>query len=378
MTIVPPVSRTRFALILSTVGGIAAGLGGGYLLWGGGKASEDPQGKKSAISAVSVPAGNIRTGSGIADSTPADGKTNADSGWLAQVESADVEVHRKALTERTTELLAIRSAPERMQKLLEMLQHFRPGDIEFVVDGFKAHDQQGRLFPAEFDMFMEFAGAKDGLRAMERTREVLKSPDANLYDFHRRCMSAWAAASPEEAVKWWNGLPDGRMRDQAGSALISGVLKTDADRAWKYLQMFPAEDRAQHAGAFTREFLNQGGVARAAEWLKTLDQTAGEDSTAFKSAAAQSLLHGMVNIKAPEKAAAFEPFLNEPWFAGSGCLERLTDEWGKKNAAEAAAWLEARSKTPAFNSAAGALIARWGKTDPEAAAAWGQKMGIRP
>ncbi|HWB01696.1 MAG TPA: hypothetical protein VG796_01650 [Verrucomicrobiales bacterium] len=371
-------SRTRFALILSILGGIAAGLGGGYLLWGGGKGGEDTLGKKSAITAAAVPAGNTRTGSRVADSASADGKTKAEIEWLARVESADVEAHRKALTERTTEVLAIRSAPERMQKLLEMLQHFRPGDIEFVVDGFKAHDQQGRLFPAEFDMFMEFAGARDGLRAMERTREVLKSPDANLYDFHRRCMSAWAAASPEEAVKWWNGLPDGKMRDQAGAALISGVLKTDADRAWKYLQMFPAEDRIRHAGAFTREFLNQGGVPRAAEWLRTLDQTAGEDSTAFKSAAAQSLLHGMVNIKAPEKAAAFEPFLNEPWFAGSGCLERLTDEWGKKNAAEAAAWLEARSKTPAFNSAAGALIARWGKTDPEAAAAWGQKMGIQP
>ncbi|HEX2747083.1 MAG TPA: hypothetical protein VHM91_03720 [Verrucomicrobiales bacterium] len=364
-----PSLRTRFIPALWTLCGIAAGLGAGYLVWGGRDESGGAKARK--LSSVSGPVtSGTETGNG---KTAAKGTDD----WLARLDSTDPETHHRALTEKTTEILAIRSAPERMKSLLAMLEHFRPGDIEFIVDGFKAHDQQGRLFPAEFDMFMEFAGAKDGLRAMERTREVLKSPDANLYDFHRRCMSAWAAASPEEAVKWWNGLPDGKMRDQTGAALISGVLKTDADRAWKYLQMFPAEDRAQHAGAFMREYLNQGDVARATEWLKTLDQTAGDDATGFKAAAAQSLLHGMVNIKSADKAAAFEPFLNEPWFANSSCVERLTDEWAKKSAAEAAAWLETRPKMPAFDNAANTLVARWRKTDPDAAAAWQQKMGIQ-
>lgn len=363
-------THLRIRLIAVGVAGLFVGLGGGYL-W------------RSAISDDSA--------SGVVKSSPAGSgvlKQNSEvsipqaeatgtSTIPAELVSTNGEVHRKALSAGITQALNIRNPADRMRRFLDLLAHFRSGDTQSVVDGFRVHDQQGKLFYAEYMLFMDQSGRMDGLAAMERIKTRYTSPDVPVLDHHVRCMAGWAEASPEDAIKWWNGLTDGPFRDKMATSIVGGVAKTDMPRALEYLRMFPAEDRTQHAGAFVRECLEQGGPQRAAEWLKTVDMPSG-DGNPFQVAAAKTLLTNMVNVPPAEKAAHFEPLLNMPWFTSTSCLPRILTEWGKQDAAAAGDWLAAHSSIPGFGDAAAVLTSEWRKTSPEAATEWEQRINQKP
>ncbi len=357
------------------LGGVCAGLGfaGGWFIRS--ETASDSQ----AASRIKSQAPSVAAGPKSAvPAAPGALKTGSlDESVAARVGSSDMAIHQKALTEATTDVLNTSGKAQRMIRLLELLAHFRPGDSDAVVEGFRVHDRKGRLFYDEFSMFMDLSGRIDGLAAMERNKQRYTSPDVSVVDHHAMCMTAWAETSPEDAIKWWNKLEDGRFREGMANSIISGVVKNDLNQAMNYLRIFPEEDRAQHAGVFVQKCIEQGGANQAAAWLKTVDMPSG-DGQPFQVASAQTLLQKMVNVAPETKAAVFEPLLDQPWIAASGCLPRIVSEWAGKDPLAASAWLSARQNAQGFGAAAAALAREWKKSAPEAAAQWEQQLNQPP
>jgi hypothetical protein len=358
--------RLKFGFAVSGVAGILAGLVGGYA-WRGAVTDHS-----STVPGLPLTARTMADPAAAGGSAPAGGATVP-----AELLSPDAGLHRKALTEGIANALNHRQPAERMKRFLELMEHFRPGDSQAVVDGFREHDQKGRLFSAEYNVFMDLSGRMDGLAAMERIRTRYTSPEVTVLDHHVRCMTAWAETAPSDAIKWWNSVEDGSFRDSMAKSIIAGVVKTDMPRALEYLKLFPEEDRGQHAGAFVGQCLDEGGPKHAAEWLKSVDVPSGPTSP-FHLHAAHALLSRMVNVSPAEKAACFEPLLDQPWFGNSGCLQTIIVEWAKKDAAAAGNWLAGHNSIPGFAAAAGALSSEWKKSAPQAAEEWWQRLKRGP
>lgn len=360
--------RSSIKVIAACGVSLALGLCGGYFL----KSSQDegvavqPARGTAPVAARPPPVSHP-------PETAAKNAAVMDAAFLQDLVSQDADLHRKALTKGIADALATRQPAVRMKAFLELMEHFRPGDSQAVVDGFREHDQKGRLFYAEYTLFMDLSGRVEGHAAMERIKTRYTSPEVTVLDDHVRCMTAWAETSPAEAIKWWNDLEDGSFRSGMAKSIIAGVVKTDMPRALEYLKLFPGDERGQHAGAFVSACLEQGGPQRAVAWLKSVDMPSG-GTNPFHLHAAHAIVSSMVNVSPAEKAAHLQPLLHEPWFGDTGSLQKIMMEWAKKDPAAASAWLAAHRTIPVFAKAADAFVSEWSQAAPEAAQQWRQRM----
>ncbi len=233
-------------------------------------------------------------------------------------------------------VLNLRGPAERLEAWLKLLKHLKPGDIDGVIDAFGRHDQEGRLFPDEWRVMMSSLGAVDGKGLMEWM--VADGGGGGVDANMGRGMTAWALASPHEAVEWWNQLPESPFRDSIAGPLIAGIAEKDPEKAWACVGLFPEEERARFAGAFVKATLARGGVERAVKWLESLGGRGAEAPPEFGAAAVSAFIQDAANIEPARRAELLKNIVSEDWAVKSGAVLPVAGQYASSNGPGATEW----------------------------------------
>jgi hypothetical protein len=242
-----------------------------------------------------------------------------------------------AIVRRTEQVLGLASPSERFLAFAAFFEHYQPEDYESVIAGFRTHDQQGRLFAREYELFIQHCVAVEGERAVERMFEKKDRVTFDPNGWELEAMAEWSGKQGPAAVEWWNKLPEGNLRDALAQPVIAGMARTDPAAAWRSVQLFPAEERVKFTGIMVQQHLSNRGVAAAADWIHSLKSS--EEIPGVQVQAARLLLQSMFLIPEEQRAEVMLPFVREPWFAESGVGQRLTGEWAAKDPSAAGAWI---------------------------------------
>lgn len=320
--------------------------------------------KSSVAKALVSPAGSGTQGNATKVINP--NSVDQDEAWLASLEGPD---RAKAMGDKAKEVLFEKNPARRLMLFSSVLSHMKEGEYEQVVSAFRFHDQEGRLFPQEYDLFCATAGMVDGKNTMDSIFKWFNIEGRRLYGAQEGAMAAWASAEPSKAIAWWNELPEGQLRDDFAKSLLRGVATKDVNQAWNCMNVFPVEERAKFMGTLVRQQISDGGVEAASTWLANLTSSDGADVSQLRQKGFESLFNAMPNFSSDRKAQYVSQFMSEPWMASSTYPMNVAKEWAVQSGSQAAAWaaqLPANIQEQALPSA----LASWFQREPEAATQW--------
>ncbi|MEK7951347.1 serine/threonine-protein kinase [Luteolibacter soli] len=274
-----------------------------------------------------------------------------------------------AVTGKATTLLNEKNPARRLQLFAEFIEKFETFDFEAIAASFAEHDQQGRLFPQEYDLFLSTAATLGGEEAMNKIFKPGDPLDHSPFGAQHSAMTAFATEDPQKATEWWNAMPESVVKNELARSLISGIAAKDSDHAWVSLDVFPQEERAQFMGDLVRQKISDQGAESAAQWLQGLKSQDGGDVANLKQAGFDSLLNAIVNLSPDKKSQYIDRFSDEPWMQASGFPARVARQWAQQNGTEAVNWAvglpeAARSRTllDAFDG--------WQQSDASGFQAW--------
>jgi hypothetical protein len=121
------------------------------------------------------------------------------------------------------------------------------------------------------------AGQVAGQAAMERWEKE----GARKTDQAWRTMWGWASTDPDSAQKWLDGIPDIKPeeRNKLLTALMSGAIVSDQDKAMKMIASLSEEERIRCVPQFTFHLVQNAGKDGAIAWLQSVN--ASEPDTGY-------------------------------------------------------------------------------------------------
>ena len=247
-----------------------------------------------------------------------------------------------AVKDRAQQILAEKNPSRRLRLFSRFIGSFEPDDFEAIAASFAAHDQQGRLFPAEYDLFLSTAAMVGGEAAMSR----IFPPDYPLHNSpfgaQHSAMSAWAMEDPQGAADWWNRMPDSTVKNELARSLIGGIASTDIGYAWEVLHEFPENRRGELMGGMVHQQITDQGAEAAAQWMDSLQIPEGStsDLAALKRDGFNALFGTLVNLAPGKKAEFINRFADETWMQQSHFPAAVAGHWAQQNGAEAVAWAD--------------------------------------
>lgn len=245
-----------------------------------------------------------------------------------------------AVTLKTRGILFEKNPARRMRQFSEFIAGFQADDFEAIAASFAEHDQQGRLFPQEYELFLTMAATIGGEAAMDKIfKQGLPLEGAPSGPQHS-AMMAWAMEDPPKAVEWWNNFEESVLKEHLALSLINGVASTDIDFAWRALGEFPYEDRGRFMGSLVQQRITDQGADSAAQWLDSLQTEDGTDVGMLKHAGFDALFRNLVNLPAAKKSEYINQFVDEPWMQQSNYVVDVAGHWASQNGGEAIAWAD--------------------------------------
>lgn len=328
-----------------------------------------PEARRSVLTGPNIPASQARpTGESASWN-----ELGVDWSWHALPSRGPAR--QEAITRQMEQVLGFTSPTARLATFLAFFQHYLPEDHQSVITAFNKHDQQGRLFPREYELFIQRCVAVEGEAAVNRMFQKDDKEKFHPSGWQLEAIAEWSGKQGTEAVAWWNKLPEGVLRDSLAKPLIEGLARQDPAAAWKSALLFPAGERSRFAGVMIRQHLTNGGVTAAAAWIESLKNSAAEEIPGVQAKAVASLYQSTFLIPTQQRAEAMLPFMSEPWFAESGVGQGLTGEWAMKDPAAAGAWLKANVPESIRQPMLDKVVERLRKAAPDKALQFESALG---
>jgi hypothetical protein len=283
--------------------------------------------------------------------------------WEAMKKSP--EERRSALRSKTAEILASPQLSKRRRWFAAMLENYQSGDLDSVHRGMIDNELKGGRFNEEYEQMMERAAEVDGHRVLNEIQKESGAPGKNTNPWQARCMADWSGSNTDDAVKWWNELPDGHFRDFLSAPLVEGIARTDPARAWAAAQSFEPGQRADFASRLVVAFAKQQGPEASVAWVKSL----GPEESQSKARALEELADHMHNMDCKQQAALFAQFTTEPWASNTAAFTTLGTYWAMRDGKQAAAWADALPPQVRQQTLP-RVLTRWASIDPNKAGAW--------
>lgn len=247
-----------------------------------------------------------------------------------------------AVTDRARVILSEKNPSRRLRLFSRFIGSFEADDFEAIASSFAEQDQQGRLFPAEYELFLSTAAMVGGETAMSKIFPPDYPLHSSPFGAQHSAMSAWAMEDPQGAAEWWNHLPESTVKHDLARSLIGGIASTAMDYAWEILHEFPEGRRGEFMGALVHQQLTAQGADAASQWLDTLQLPEGSNSNldALKREGFRSLFNNLVTLAPGKKAEFINRFADEPWMQQSAFPSEVAGQWAQQNGAEAVAWAD--------------------------------------
>ncbi len=292
-----------------------------------------------ASASSSSPAGGAssRSRSSNSSSTRQAGKQQDEDAWARMAPGPQ---RAKAVEDRAALILAEKNPSRRLLLFSRFIGSFDADDFEAVAASFAAHDQHGRLFPSEYDLFLSTAAMVGGEMAMNKIFPPDYPFSNTPFGAQHSAMSAWAMEDPEKAADWWNRLPDSTVKNELARSLIGGIASTAPDYAWQILHEFPEDRRPDFMRAMVHQQITDQGAEAAAQWMGSLQLPDGSTSNlgALKRDGFDQLFGTLVNLSPDKKAEFINRFAGEEWMQQSAFPSVMANQWAQQNPAEAIAW----------------------------------------
>lgn len=307
--------------------------------------SSSPTGGASASS---------RSRSSNSSSTRQAGKQQDEDAW---VRMAPGPQRAKAVEDRAALILAEKNPSRRLLLFSRFIGSFDADDFEAVAASFAAHDQQGRLFPSEYDLFLSTAAMVGGEKAMNKIFPPDYPFSNTPFGAQHSAMSAWAMEDPQGAAEWWNRLPDSTVKNELARSLIGGIASTAPDYAWQILHEFPAERRPDFMRSMVQQQITDQGAEAAVQWMGSLQLPDGStsDLAALKRDGFQQLFGTLVNLSPDKKSEFINRFAGEEWMQQSPFPSLMAGSWAQQNPAEAVGWADGLPGGARLNAVLSAL-----------------------
>ncbi|WP_035600472.1 RNA polymerase sigma factor [Haloferula sp. BvORR071] len=276
-----------------------------------------------------------------------------------------------AVEARSKEILFEKNPSKRLRLFSRFISHFETDDFEAIAASFAGHDQEGRLFPREYDLFLSTAAMLGGEAAMNKIYPPGDQLNRPPFDAQHSAMMAWAVEDPQAAAEWWNRLPESVVKTELSRSLIGGIASADIGYAWECLHQFPEGQRAGFMATLVQQQVADQGAEAAAQWMDGLQAPAGSSSDlgALKQQGFGTLMGTLVNLTPEKKSAFIDRFIDEPWMQQSGFPASMAGEWATWNGDEAVAWADHLPEGPRMSGILTALSVWHGKK-PEEYEAW--------
>ena len=274
-----------------------------------------------------------------------------------------------AVTGKATTMLNEKNPARRLQLFAEFIEKFEPFDFEAIAASFAEHDQQGRLFPQEYDLFLSTAATIGGTDAMNKIFKPGDPLNNSPFGAQHSAMTAFATENPQDATEWWNALPESVVKNDLARSLINGIAARDIDHAWRSLSVFPEEERAGFMGDLVRQQISDQGSESAAQWLQNLKAEDGSDVATLKQAGFDSLLNAIVNLSPDKKSQYIDRFADDAWMQNSDFPSRVARQWAQQNGSNAVNWA-AKLPEAARNRTLQEALNGWQQSDATAFQAW--------
>ncbi len=205
--------------------------------------------------------------------------------------------------------------------------------------------------------------------------------------------SAWSKTNPTSALRWYAGLEDGDIKNQARNLILDRVAKTDPQRAIDFANQMPeGKDQTQ---LISKALANLGAkdpteaLAAAQRLPEGTSRKAGIDSVVNQVAStnlkeAQRLIEALppntvtsggaavaaaLARKSPESALEWAGTLPEGQ-SKEAAFGGIAREWAGHDVQAAAGWLDTLPAGAAKNAAVASFATRAAPRDPEGATVW--------
>lgn len=267
---------------------------------------------------------------------------------------------------------------------------------------------KGLLPPNAWENMLRKLGELVGVDAIKKFQ-----PSDLLMDYEsygsRFAMEGWARSNPEEARKYYEGLPDGRYKDGLAMGLFPTMVNGDRAGLESLFKTLPESYHPQIATALREKvrWEQPQGIPAVQNWLVAAETTYGKDSSAYRAidqAAQIDLLeHAEYDenhtLAAQTTGALFEQpakatdrvldmslrvlSLSQPALAFQyleqtlpqrPSLEKnipaMIERWADADLGGPGDWLNAHAASPIYSPAVKAYAKVLAKEDPAAAQVW--------
>lgn len=190
----------------------------------------------------------------------------------------------------------------RRQLLYDLFERMDAGNFRQMADEMDRHTKEtGRDNYIEWLLIHTRAGQVAGAAAMEHwdLSEKGKVPEPAW-----RTLWGWASADPDAARRWLEqqtGL-DPANRTRLLSALASGAIMRDPEKAKAILSSLSEPEKLASVGQFTFDIFQNGGKESAVDWLKSV--RASEPDSAFSKRVSEQVFDKMINAGATQADTA--------------------------------------------------------------------------
>jgi hypothetical protein len=292
-----------------------------------------------------------------------------DSAWL-DAQDAQPQQRQAALRDKTIQILSTLSEGDRLRQFSVLMEFLRPGDFAIVMEGFRHHDLQGRSFHDAFKMLVLRAAEVGDPGPMQQALKENRN-SSQVHPWYAPTMQSWASNHPQEAIAWWNELPDGSLRDAMAPALVGGIGMADPALGWTYAKKFPPEAQLGFAATFFDQTLLKQGADQAVTWIQAIDTYDIPQAANLKVDSLKKLGQSLWAAPVERVAAVLAPFASDPNATPAFLLQ--INKRGPAEPVAVAQWVQGLQQSPNYPQLRNEMIRVWTIQDAPAAQNWAQQ-----
>ena len=235
----------------------------------------------------------------------------------------------------------------RIEELIASLRAMSPEETLEAQRQFEKLRSEGYSVSFEEDFLYWGLGEVAGATAMDALKP--QDPDGAAIPGLNRLLTAWAATKPQEAIRWYNALPDGRFRDEMAFWVVDGMSQANPKDGAKYYAGLPIDFQAKYLGNMLWLQSHAEGNNGLSEWFEKYVATAKPSNEAPAEQVLDYQRHafgeivGRMAAKDPAKAAAWLDAHQDTGYFTVKEVDRVYQQWREVDLNAAEAW---RSQQP--------------------------------
>lgn len=274
----------------------------------------------------------VRPGSGTG-MTGGDAAGGSRAGGAGRLAARAVDMTATEIGTAVTTILGVSDPIERQKRFAELLESLTAENAAAAVEALRGAPRSRWSWGQEYSLLTYAWGRLDGPAALAyaqglegRTKEWTMGT----------VLSGWANQDPDGARAWVESVEDPDERSRVTRGLVSGLAQRDVAAATEYVYS-----------------LAESGAGRTSEYMDTIVR--------------QQLTRGL------ESAASWADLLPDGDLKGTA-LERVANEYVRKDPLQAAEWVTQYASQGFATEAVGEVAEEWAEDDPKAALGWAEEL----